>query len=266
MMHAKKRIIALIQARMGSTRLPGKVLMDICGHPVLWHIANRLKQVPEIDEIVVATSIGRENNVLEKFCHDENISCFRGSENEVMDRFYQAAKYYKAEIVVRVTADCPLIDPESVRLAIRTFLDTSAQFDYVSLAKGAAVFKQKVNKYPDGTDVEVVSFSALERAWQEATEPLDRGESVFSYIWRRKNVFRCLHIPFSADLSNYRWTLDCPEDLEFIRQIYGKLYRSGYCFSMIDVIRLLEAEPVLLKINKVGIGKEAYEKYWQEQK
>jgi len=264
MSNMKKRIVALIQARIGSTRLPGKVMIDICGRPAIWHIVNRLRHVPEIDEVVVATSISFENGVLEKFCRNEQIQCFRGSENEVLDRFYHAAKHYKADVIVRITGDCPLIDPQSVSLAIHKFLEEDEQLDYVSLATGAGAFNKTINKYPDGTDTEVVSFHALERAWKEAKDPLDRGESVLSYIWRRKNIFQCKLIPFSRNLGNLRWTLDRPNDLDFIRKIYEKLYKPDYCFSMMDVLRLLEAEPSLSKINEAGIGKEGYEKYWQK--
>ncbi|NQS89067.1 glycosyltransferase family protein [Patescibacteria group bacterium] len=266
MSNKNKRIVAIIQARIGSTRLSGKILMDICGYPVIWHIWNRLKNISEIDEIVVATSREQANDILERFCVSENISYFRGSENEVLDRFYQAAKCYHADIIIRITGDCPLIDPQSISIAIQRFLKSETGLDYVGLATGAGVFGKKVNKFPDGTDAEVIAFEALERAWSEATDSLDRGEAVTSYIWRNKDIFKCEMIYCERDLGHLRWTLDRPEDLEFVRKVYKRLYNSDKCFSMFDVLKLLEDEPALAEINKNWIGKENYEKYYNKNK
>lgn len=264
MQNKKKKIVILLQARMGSSRLPSKVMIDICGQPVIWHIVNRLKTVPEADEVVVATSVNPENKVLEELCRNKDIACFRGSENEVLDRFYNASQYYKADIIVRVTGDCPLIDPGSISMAIRAFLEADGAFDYIALATGAVSFKEIVKKFPDGTDTEIVSFQALERAWKEAADQIDRGESALSYIWRRPDMFKCKTIPFLWDAGEMRWTLDYEEDLTFIKKVYEKLYRPDYCFSMMDVMKLLEKEPYLSDINKCRISGKNYEKYYKK--
>ena len=262
MKNSKKHVVAIIQARMGSARLPGKVLADICNRPSIWHIVDRLKRVEEIGEVVVATSTNKENDVLEEYCRSELISCFRGSENDVVDRFYQAAKYYKADVIVRITGDCPLIDPWTVSRVINAYFEDGAQFDYVHNAAGTAMFNKSINKYPIGTSAEVIPFSSLERAWKEAVDPLERGEGFPCYFWRKDNVFNCKTIPCFIDCGNMRWTLDHPDDLEFIRKVYERLYMAGRCFSMNDVLRLLETEPELSKINKFWIGKEGNERYF----
>ncbi len=255
------RIIALIQARMGSTRLPGKVLSDLSGRPVIWHIWNRLRSIPEINEIVVATSIDSKNDILEEYCNSEAIPCFRGSENEVLDRFYKAAQFYKADAIIRITGDCPLIDPFQIGRIIEIFLK-SDKVDYVSLATGAGVNKQKVNKFPDGTDAEVISFKAIQQAWSEAKNPVDRGEAVTSYIWRNKDLFRSETVYCDRDLGHLRWTLDHQDDLEFVRKVYKRLYSLDRLFTMWDVVKLIEAEPELIKVNENWIGKENYDKYY----
>jgi spore coat polysaccharide biosynthesis protein SpsF len=255
------KIVALIQARMGSTRLPGKVLMDICGKPVIWHIWNRLKNVSEISEVVVATSEEQSNDILIKYCHSVGIPYSQGSENEVLDRFYQAAAFHQASAIVRVTGDCPLIDPGTISLVIQKFLKSN--FDHVAVAAGAGVLNRNVNKFPDGTDAEVIAFKALQMAWQNATDPLDRGEAVTSFIWRNKDIFRCDTISSEKDLGHLRWTLDRPEDLIFIRNIYGKLFNLEKCFSIDDILKLIEEEPELSKINESWIGEEGYEKYYK---
>jgi len=264
MKNSKKKIVILLQARMGSSRLPKKVMLDLCGQPVIWHIVNRLKTVPEVDEVVVASSINRENDILEEFCREKDIKCFRGSEDEVLDRFYKAATQYKADVMVRVTGDCPLIDPASISKLIRAFLDAKEPFDYLALATGAVSFKEVVNKFPDGTDTEIVSFQALEKAWNDARDPLDRGESVLSYIWRRPDMFKCGTIPFLWDAGEMRWTLDYEEDFTFITKIYEKLYKEGSCFSMMDVMEILKKEPHLTDINKCRISGKSYEKYYND--
>jgi spore coat polysaccharide biosynthesis protein SpsF len=259
----KQKTVALIQARMGSSRLPGKVLADICGRPALWHIIDRLKRVREIDDIAVATSINLENNVLEEYCRSERVSCFRGSENDVLDRCYRAASEYKAGVMVRITGDCPLTDPQTVSMVINTFREADKPFDYVHNAAGAGVHIQSVNKFPTGTSVEVIPFASLERAWKDSSDPLDRGEGFPCYFWRRPQTFACKTIPCSVDCASMRWTLDHPEDLEFIRKVYARLYVPGRCFSMEDVLCLLKTEPELSKINGMWIGKEGNEKYFK---
>ena len=238
----RKEVVAIVQARMGSSRLPGKILMSLQGMPVIWHICSRLKLSKEVDKVVVATSSECQDDILVEFLFQNKIEFFRGSENDVLDRFYRTAKVNNAHYIVRVTADCPLIDPNLVSDAITTVKqDTS--IDYAGLACGAGVFNERINKYPDGLDTEVFTFNALERAWKEATSDLDRGEAVTSYLWRDKSQFNVKTIPANKNYGNHRWTLDTPEDFEFIKYIYDKLYHSKKDFGMHDVLNLIEQNP-----------------------
>jgi len=260
---ASKKLIALIQARMGSTRLPGKVLMDIAGHPVLWHIWNRLKTIPEVDEVVVATSTESANQKLTDFCAAAGIPFFAGHEDNVLDRFYHAAKAHAATAVMRVTGDCPLIDPGTSQRVIRAFLEASPPVDYTATAAGALAFKETHGRFPDGVDTEVFSFAALERAWHEAAEGLDKGESVTSYIWRHPDRFTVQKVFNTTDLGQLRWTLDRPEDLEFVRQVYAALYVPGQPFGLEDVLALMRRRPELQEINRCWVGQEKYGTHYQ---
>ena len=243
-------VLAIIQARMGSTRLPGKVLADICGKPMLWHVVHRVQNAQSIDHVAVATSVNPKDDLVSDFCANNNIPCFRGSETDVLDRFYMATKQFKANVVVRVTADCPLIDP----LVIDKVVDTyhTGDYDYVTNTLRYT--------YPDGVDVEVFSFAALERAWQEATLPLER-EHVTPYL-RNSDSFRIHNVENEIDLSNryLRWTVDEPSDLEFIRALYSKNGSGGLALSMDAVLRLLDQEPELTKINNSIICNNGYYK------
>lgn len=259
----KQHVVALIQARMGSTRLPGKVLMDICGQPVIWHIWQRLKSIPELDEVVVATSTETANMELTDYCTQTGIPYFCGNENNVLDRFYRAGQERGATVLMRVTGDCPLIDPGTSRRVLRAFLEATPPVDYVATAAGALAFKEKQGRFPDGVDTEVFSFAALARAWHEAAEGLDKGESVTSYIWRHPDRFTVRKVFNEADLGQLRWTLDRPEDLEFVRQVYRALYKPNQPFGMAEVLALMRQRPELQEINRCWIGQEKYGTYYQ---
>ena len=154
------KVVAIVQARMGSTRLPGKVLMDISGWSMLWHVVNRVRQAKWVDKVVVATSGSVSDDPVATLCEQEGIPCFRGSEDDVLDRYYQAAKWIGANVIVRITADCPLIDPYVVDDVVKHYVD--GDYDYVSNTAPPT--------FPDGLDIEVFSFEALERAWHALQE------------------------------------------------------------------------------------------------
>ncbi len=243
-------ILAIIQARMGSTRLPGKVLADICGKPMLWQVINRVCRVPSIDRVLVATSKNPADNPIASFCSENNVQCFRGSEEDVLDRYYQSAKEFNADGIVRITADCPLIDPEVVSKVINTYLEGT--YDYVSNTLRYT--------YPDGQDVEVFSFSALEETWREAQLQAER-EHVTPYI-RTSGRFRVYNVENELDISGryLRWTVDESADLEFVRAVYSRLGSEGKPFGLADILRLLEEEPYLVRINQGIICNEGYYK------
>jgi len=233
------RIGAVIQARIGSTRLPGKVLLKIVGRPILWHMVERLKHTKLIDEIIVAMPDTKENDILEDFCKSNNIKYFRGPEEDVLSRYYLAAKKYKYDIVLRLTADCPLIDPEIVDLIVKKHLSSGA--DYAS--------NIQIRTYPKGMDVEVLNFQALEKAYNEAEDSADR-EHVTLYIRKHPSIFKQAKTVNNKNLSSMRWTVDEEKDLDFVRKIYDKLYQEGKIFSMQKVLKLLKEKPQLSEINR----------------
>jgi len=231
------RTVAIVQARMGSTRLPGKVLMDLGGRSVLARVVDRLSRSRTIDSMLVATSTNNENHAIAAECERLRVSCFRGSEQDVLDRYLRAARASKADAVVRITADCPLIDPEVVDVVVHEFINQRA--DYAS--------NVLPRTYPRGLDTEVISRTALERAGVEAVEPHQR-EHVTPYSYEHPEIFRLASTRAESDYSIHRWTLDTREDLELICNIYSRFADREY-FSWREVLEVLEGEPELLAIN-----------------
>jgi len=252
------KIVAIVQARMRSTRLPDKVLLKIVGKPMLWHVVDRLKRSQFIDEIVIATSSNKSNKAIVDFAVNNNIKYFRGSEDDVLDRFYQAARQSHADIIIRITADCPLMDPHIVDRAVKQLIDN--KLDYVNILKTLPGGKRKT-MFPDGLDVEVFLFSALKLAWKRSNQPTDK-EHVTSYIWNRPEEFKLGYIENERDLSEMRWTVDYKADLRFVREVYKSLYKEGDIFYMEDVLKILEKSPQLLNINK-NVVKQRDEEYFQ---
>ncbi len=232
------RIIAIIQARVGSTRLPGKVLLDLEGKTVLEHVVNRVKKSRQIGETIVATTILKEDQKIANLCSGKGVRVYRGSENDVLDRFYQAARLFSAGHIVRVTADCPLIDHKIIDDVLSLHLKKKS--DYTS-----NIIKET---FPDGEDVEVFTFTALKRAWQEARLSSER-EHVTPYIRNNPEIFKLANFSFPEDLSGKRWTLDEEKDYEFIGKIYGALYKKSKFFGMEEILGFLKSHPEYEKIN-----------------
>ena len=230
------KVAAIIQARMGSSRLPGKVLMDICGHPMLWHVVTRAHTAMMLDEVIVATSTAVEDDAIVDFCDSHGIVVFRGSQHDVLDRYYQAAIYVGATTIVRITADCPLLDPIVVDKVISRF--AADQYDYVSNVEPPT--------YPDGVNAEVCSFDALARTWREARWQSER-EHVTLHMRKHPESFRTANVVNDRDLSSLRWTVDAREDLEFVRAVYEELGTDT--MSMDNVLDLLERWPTFGGIN-----------------
>jgi len=257
-----RKVVAIVQARVGSTRLSEKVLKRILGKPMLWHVINRLKKAKLIDEIVVATTTRKEDKSIIRLSEENGVKSFAGSEEDVLDRYYQAAKTHNADVIIRITADCPLIDPRVVDRVVKHFLD--GDFDYVSntCVESGVTCKQT---YPDGLDTEVFSFKALEKAWKEAKMQSER-EHVTSYIWKQPDVFKIRRIQYCKDLSNMRWSVDYEEDLRFVREVYKRLYKKGIFFHLEDVLTLLSEHPELMEINSVISKNEGYFKSLKKDK
>lgn len=230
-------VVAVVQARMGSTRLPGKVLKNMGGESVLARVVKRLRRSSLISEVVIATSASPGDAAVVREADRVGVRCFRGSERDVLDRFYQAARMFHAELVVRITSDCPLIDAEITDKAIRAFINDRP--DYASNALERT--------YPRGLDTEVISADALARAWREAKEPYER-EHVTPFLYEHPELFSIVSVGNDVDYSSFRWTLDTLEDLEFIRAVYGR-FDNRDDFSWRDVLALLEREPALRELN-----------------
>ena len=233
------RVVAIIQARIGSTRLPGKVLLDLAGEPALARVVNRTQRATTLDEIVIATTTEPRDEVIVELCNSRGWAHFRGSEDDVLDRYYQAAKEYRADIVVRITSDCSLIEPEIIDLVVQELLEDSS-LNYVSNTLPPRAF-------PRGLDVEAMTFKTLERAWQEDKNPAWR-EHVTPYIYRTPGKFRLKAVTNEKDLSYMRWTIDTPEDLEFVRRIYNHFGHD--CFSWHEILELLNEHPEWLEISR----------------
>lgn len=232
------KTIAIIQARMGSTRLPGKALVEIKGKPMLWHVVNRTRRVNKLDDVVVATTTNEADQAIVSLCESEGWLYFRGSEEDVLDRYYRVAALYCADTIIRITSDCPLIDPEIVDLVIEAFINEKADYASNTLPP---------RTYPRGLDAEVFSFAALERAWKEDANPALK-EHVTPYLYRHPQEFKLARVAHETDLSQMRWTVDTLEDLTFIRKIYG--YFKCTDFRWKEVLNVLNTHPGLSKINE----------------
>jgi spore coat polysaccharide biosynthesis protein SpsF len=235
-----RNVVAIIQARAGSTRLPGKVFKDISGKPMLWHLVNRLKYSQTINEIVIAIPDSTSNDKLASFVKELGVECFRGSEEDVLSRYYGAAMQYKGDVIVRLTSDCPLIDPRITDSVIKAHLSSDVDYTYKGPNSG----------FPRGLDTEVFPFQALKKTFNEATKDYER-EHVTPYIYQHPELFKIDLIQATGKLKrpDLRLTVDTEEDLAFIRGLYQRLYRKGQIFYTENVIDLLDMHPELIHIN-----------------
>lgn len=235
---ARARVIGIIQARIGSTRLPRKVLLPLAGKAVLEHVIARVGSSSQIDEVVVATTIAAGDARIAALCDGLQVRVFRGSEDDVLDRFYRSARLLKAEHVVRITADCPLMDPDIIDLIVSRHLVSKA--DYTS--------NTLLPTYPDGEDVEVLTVDALERAWRDATLRSER-EHVTPYLTSHPEIFNLVNVKNAVDLSAKRWTLDREVDYDFLKTIFARLYPRNPLFGMREVLDFLKDNPDVEKKN-----------------
>lgn len=247
------KITLLVQARTGSTRLPRKVLHPVGGRPLLAWMLDRLKTVKNVDTLAVITSVLPQDDEIEELCSHEGVLCFRGSETDLLDRHYQAGLFFKADAVVKVPSDCPLIDPSIVEKVVAIYRYN--EFDYVSNLHPAS--------WPDGMDVEVMSMDALEQAWKEADKPFQR-EHCTPFIWDHPERFAICNVWYETgeDLSkSIRLTLDYAEDLALIEALIGRINtkQGGRDYSVKTILKILEEEPHLKAINSLHLGK-----YWTD--
>jgi len=241
------KISAVIQARMGSTRLPGKVLMDLGGKTVLARVVDRLRRATLVNEIVVATTDSIADDAIIQECSRIEVASLRGSEDDVLDRYYHASLQTAAEGVVRITSDCPLIDPQIADETIRSFLDLRP--DYASNALDRT--------YPRGLDTEVMTCDALSCAWREAHLSYQRAH-VTPYLYENPDRFDILAVRGHFDYGDQRWTLDTPQDLAFIRAVYERLGNND-SFTWHDALVVLQREPELIELNRGVMQKALHE-------
>jgi len=240
-------IVAIIQARMGSTRLRGKVLTDLGGQTVLARVVSRVRRATLVNSVVVATTTEKNDDPIVYQCDQLEVDAFRGDEYDVLDRYYRAAQSKQATAIVRVTADCPLIDPEVMDKTIRAFVNN--QPDYAS--------NTLERTYPRGLDTEVAQFAALERAWRDARDTYQRVH-VTPYLYQNPQLFKLLSVKGEENYSQYRWTLDTTEDLEFLHAVFNRLQGQNDV-TWRAVVSLLQSEPELVEINNKVSQKSMHE-------
>jgi spore coat polysaccharide biosynthesis protein SpsF len=260
----KPKIVAIIQGRMSSSRLPGKILSDIAGQPMLTRVFTRTSQAHTLDEVIFATTTDSSDDPVAEYCDFSGIPFTRGSLFDVLDRYYQAASQAQADVVVRITADCPVIDPDLIDDVVNTVV--CGQSSVISSAFDFAANRLPPpwsRSYPIGLDAEVCTFAALERAWKEAKEPQQR-EHVMPYFYEGVQLitenrslqtgtsprgFNIALLHHTTDFGDYRWTVDTPEDLEFMRQVYSR-FNGRDNFTWKEILGVVHNEPELMKINK----------------
>ena len=250
------RVIAIIQARMGSSRLPGKVLLDIAGQPMLARVFTRTSRAATVTETLIATTTDPADDLIAEYWDFSGVPLTRGSQFDVLDRYYQAARQFRADVVVRVTADCPVIDPALIDDVVNTLMED--EYDFVSNRLPPPWNRT----YPIGLDVEACTFAVLEKAWKEANEPQHR-EHAMPYFYEDVQLttvnrqlqtgvsprgFKVALLHHITDFGDYRWTVDTPEDLEFMRQLYAR-FDGRDDFTWKEVLDLVHDEPNLMEIN-----------------
>jgi spore coat polysaccharide biosynthesis protein SpsF len=232
--------IAIIQARMGSTRLPGKIMFQACGDSLFSLMLKRIKNSKKLDKIIVATTTNRNDDVIVNFCKSKNIDYFRGSENDVLSRYFDTARKFSADVIVRLTSDTPLLDAGTIDAVISKYEHN--EYDYVS---NQFPFPRT---YPDGYNVEVFSFDLLKKINQQAEKPSDR-EHVTTFITMQPELFKLFRVDYSKDISKYRFNLDYDVDYQLIKNVYEELYFKNPNFTLDDVISWLEKNPSMFKLN-----------------
>lgn len=254
------RIVTVIQARRGSTRLPDKILMPLAGKELLVRMAERVMAADKSGTVVIATTENPEDDIIKDICQREGFSFFRGHETDLLDRHYKAALEYSADAVVKIPSDCPLIDPAVIDKVLSFFIENSDDYDFVSNLHPAT--------YPDGNDVEVTRLSVLERAWKNAGRDLER-EHTTPYIWENQDKFRCANVEWESghDYSmTHRFTIDYKEDYDFIKAVFDELYHKKEFFGLDDILALLERKPEIYKINEKYLGVNWYRNHIHELK
>jgi spore coat polysaccharide biosynthesis protein SpsF len=247
-----------MQIRMGSTRLPGKVMLPLAGKPLFIQQAERMQAASLLQTIVVATSTDPADDIIAEICRQQDLPCYRGHATDLLDRHYQVALLYKADIVIKIPSDCPLIDPAVIDQVVSFYLTNIHDFDFVSNLHPAT--------WPDGNDVEVMRFTALANAWKNAVRPLEQ-EHTTPYLWEHPDWFRLGNVVMDDHMDysmQYRFTIDYEEDYRFIQAVYDALYAQNPFFSVQDIISLLQQRPDIYSINQKWAGVNWYRHHLDE--
>jgi spore coat polysaccharide biosynthesis protein SpsF len=258
--NTNQKIATIIQARMGSSRLPGKVLLPLAGKPLILQMYERVSNAKNTGIIVVAITEENSDNKLFKLCKQNNIETYRGNALDLLDRHYQTAKKYQAEVVLKIPSDCPLIDPQIIDKVILHYINNKNKYDFVSNFHPPS--------YPDGNDVEIMSFKTLENAWINAEKDFER-EHTTPYIWENPDKFRIGNVVWETGLDyslTHRFTIDYKEDYDFIKRVYDELYYENPYFGLNDILNLLERKPEIKKINQMYAGVNWYRNHLKELK
>lgn len=256
----KPHLVTVIQARTGSSRLPGKVLMPLAGKPLLVRMVERVLRANLAGTVVIATTNESTDDPIEAICNEYGWNVYRGHPTDLLDRHYQAAKLFQADAVVKIPSDCPLIDPQIIDKVLNVFLESYPAYDFVSNLHPPT--------YPDGNDVEVMKFSVLETAWKEAMLPMER-EHTTPFIWERPERFTLNNVAWEKGLNysmSYRWTIDYPEDFTFISRVYDELYPINPNFGINDILDLLNKKSEIFEINSKFAGVNWYRNHLDELK
>ncbi|MGA9294456.1 MAG: glycosyltransferase family protein [Ignavibacteriaceae bacterium] len=254
------KVTTVIQARMSSSRLPGKVLLPLAGKPLLVRMIERVKASEHCGRVVVATTYLNDDDPIVDLCKKNSISFYRGHPDDLLDRHLNVGKKYNSNAVVKIPSDCPLIDPAVIDKVIKHYLDNYTSLDYVSNLHPPT--------YPDGNDVEIFSLECLEKAWEEAGKELER-EHTTPYFWENPDKFKIGNVTWEAGLDysmSHRFTIDYEEDYNFIASIYNELYDENKTFSLYDILSLLDEKPELSKINEKYLGVNWYRHHLNELK
>lgn len=251
-------IAVVVQARMSSSRLPGKVMLPILGETLLFRMIERLKRIKFPVNIIIASSKDKKDEVIRAFCSEKKIAFYAGELEDLLDRHYQVGLLTRADAVIKIPSDCPLIDPKIIDKVIDYYLENQQNFDFISNLHPAT--------YPDGNDVELMTFGALEKAWYEAKRSLER-EHTTPYFWENSDKFRMKNLTWETGLDysmSHRFTIDYPEDYLFIKQVFEELYPKNVAFSMEDILKLIQSKPEIYDLNKQYAGVNWYRNHLDE--
>jgi spore coat polysaccharide biosynthesis protein SpsF len=242
-------ISAIIQARVGSSRLPNKIFAMIEGQPLIWHVVNRLKQSKHLDSIIIATTTNKNDEKIVKWSNENDVKCYRGSEDNVLERYYETAKHYKSEIIIRITADDPFKDFKIMDDVIEKFQAEGVDF----------ACNNNPPSYPEGIDIEVFSFKALEKAYLSAKTTFEK-EHVTQYFYKNPEYFKIYNLKYKEDLSSLRWTVDEEKDLVMTRKVYSELFPIKEVFLMNDILEIINKNPEIAAINDAVNRSDMYKK------